>query len=126
MTVFKIGYNVGARALKRLFMKRYRYMKNLSATRISGRPVCPPDLIIFYVTLNTPEGRTRFHVVQIVHPDHGDGVQLLFKECNFYFVAFRPVNKKGEGHIWFRFNDENLPSHMQSCEIAYSSSYINL
>ncbi|TVU16349.1 hypothetical protein EJB05_39908, partial [Eragrostis curvula] len=134
--IFRIGLDAGPTAFIKLMVLRSIYMCTICAAMLCGRPVTPPEV---HYTNDAPgalprpaEQRFRFHIVEIVLPhssNAGDRVQLLFKDNNLYFVAFRFLAKDEPATSrvpFFKFWDEEIPSFFESINIDYESQYDNL
>uniref|UniRef100_A0A0D3HH53 rRNA N-glycosylase n=1 Tax=Oryza barthii TaxID=65489 RepID=A0A0D3HH53_9ORYZ len=78
-----------------LMKKRQGSMLDICSTTVDGMPVTPPDLKLAIPAgeFGRPEDRQTFHIVELENPQDPTSmyVQLLFRETDLYFVAFRPL-----------------------------------
>ncbi|BAT12288.1 uncharacterized protein [Oryza sativa Japonica Group] len=96
--------------------------------------VTPPDLKLAIPAgeFGRPEDRQTFHIVELENPQDPTSmyVQLLFRETDLYFVAFRPLApgvNPDSANGWFHFKQAEpiIPSFLNSHQINYGYGYIN-
>uniref|UniRef100_A0A0E0F1C2 Uncharacterized protein n=1 Tax=Oryza meridionalis TaxID=40149 RepID=A0A0E0F1C2_9ORYZ len=69
----------------------------------SPLPLTPPKLEVDGV--DRPEESQTYHIVELENPGDTMCVQLLFRETDLYFVAFRPLDR----------NNDNPPNSADGC-----------
>ncbi|XP_052139826.1 uncharacterized protein LOC127758238 [Oryza glaberrima] len=114
--------------------KRQGSMLDICSTTVDGMPVTPPDLKLAIPAgeFGRPEDRQTFHIVELENPQDPTSmyVQLLFRETDLYFVAFRPLApgvNPDSANGWFHFKQAEpiIPSFLNSHQINYGYGYIN-
>uniref|UniRef100_I1QWY8 rRNA N-glycosylase n=1 Tax=Oryza glaberrima TaxID=4538 RepID=I1QWY8_ORYGL len=120
--------------LQRSMGKRQGSMLDICSTTVDGMPVTPPDLKLAIPAgeFGRPEDRQTFHIVELENPQDPTSmyVQLLFRETDLYFVAFRPLApgvNPDSANGWFHFKQAEpiIPSFLNSHQINYGYGYIN-
>uniref|UniRef100_A0A0E0BMK7 rRNA N-glycosylase n=1 Tax=Oryza glumipatula TaxID=40148 RepID=A0A0E0BMK7_9ORYZ len=112
--------------------KRHKRMLEICSTTVDGMPVTPPQLPFDPKDRHRTQLYQTYHLVELVHPDDHNYLQLMFRETDMYFVAFRHLTRDADRNDtsgWFRFNEKDefiVPSFIQSEEIFYDYGYGDL
>jgi hypothetical protein len=104
-------------------IKRYKRLRAVGSTSFYGKPVTPLRLT---TPSNLSEEIDTFHIVKLVgknREDNCSSVHLMFRESDFYFVAFTPDDINNQA-TWFTFEDCPIPSYLKQIRLTqYDCSY---